>query len=92
MACGEERAVVKPEPNRHVVVGNLVDKYGIDKVRDLVQSLMLDHPLSAIAVEFGVSQERVRQWKSSLGYSVSVYQVHPEVQEVLVGRGGKTPT
>lgn len=83
--------MVKPEPNRHVVVGNLVDKYGIDKVRWLVQRITLDHPLSEIAAEFGVSQERVRQWKGSLGYSVSVYQVHLEVQGVLEGSSQRRP-
>ena len=36
-----------------------------------------------IATDFGVSRERVRQWKNTFGRVVTIYQVHPEVQRLF---------
>lgn len=74
---------MKKEPNRRVVLENLVDKYGLVKVRWLVKRFTLGHSGEDIAEEFGVTRERVRQWKNSIGSSIQVYQVHPETQKVL---------
>ena len=76
----------KREPDRRVVLENLVDKYGLVQVRWLVKRLTSGHSGEDIAEEFGVTRERVRQWKNSLGYSIQVYQVHPETQKVLAER------
>ena len=73
----------KKEPDRLVVLENLVDKYGLMQVRWLVKRLTLGHSGEGIAEEFGVTRERVRQWKNSIGSSAQVYQVHPDVQKVL---------
>ena len=36
-----------------------------------------------IADEFGVSRERVRQWKNTFGEVITHYRVYPEVDRIL---------
>jgi hypothetical protein len=38
-----------------------------------------------IGKQFGVSRERVRQWKEIFGSTVSIYQPHAEVIRVIGG-------
>jgi hypothetical protein len=37
----------------------------------------------AIADGFGVSRERVRQWKNTFGEVITHYRVYPEVDRIL---------
>jgi hypothetical protein len=74
MAFGKSRARVAK---------NFVDRYGADKFHRLINLLSSGESGQAIADEFKVSRERVRQWKNTFGRVLTIYQVHPEVQEVL---------
>jgi hypothetical protein len=72
--------------SRARVAQNFVDRYGADRFRELLDALASGASGQAIAESFDVSRERVRQWKNTFGTVVTLYQVHPDVLEVL----GKT--
>ena len=62
---------------------NFVKRYGKDRFKALIQALEAGQSGQAIADEFSVSRERVRQWKNTFGQVLTLYQVHPEVQRVM---------
>ncbi|MBA2322314.1 MAG: hypothetical protein H0V89_14310 [Deltaproteobacteria bacterium] len=72
--------------SREIVARNFVERYGPDRLRQLLALFAAGESGQVIAEQFAVSRERVRQWKNSFGQLVSVYQVHPEVEAVI--RGG----
>lgn len=65
------------------VARNFVRRYGADRFARLLQALSDGESGQAIADEFQVSRERVRQWKNTFGQVLTLYQVHPEVEEIL---------
>lgn len=69
--------------NRERVARNFVRRYGATRFRRLLDALINGESGQAIADEFEVSRERVRQWKNAFGSVLTLYQVHPEVQSVL---------
>ena len=69
--------------SRERVARNFVRRYGVARFRELIHQLEAGESGQTIADEFGVSRERVRQWKNSFGTIFTLYQVHPEVQRVL---------
>ena len=71
--------------SRERVARNFVKRYGAQRFRDLISALEAGKSGQAIAEEFSVSRERVRQWKNTFGSVLTLYQVHPEVQRVLKG-------
>ena len=72
-----------PTRNREQVARNFVRRYGRDRLRRLIDLLSIGESGQTIADEFEVSRERVRQWKNAFGAVLTLYQVHPEVQDVL---------
>ena len=79
------------DPAPATVVRNIIKKYGMSQAASLISALQNFDSGEEIARDFGVSRERVRQWKNSLGMTVHVYQVHPEVCAVLEGGVRKKP-
>jgi DNA-directed RNA polymerase sigma subunit (sigma70/sigma32) len=69
--------------SRERVARNFVKRYGRERFRQLLVALGNGESGQAIADEFEVSRERVRQWKNTFGTVLTLYQVHPEVQSVL---------
>lgn len=65
------------------VARNFVRRYGADQLQRLLQALQSGESGQVIANEFKVSRERVRQWKNAFGDTLTLYQVHPDVQRVL---------
>ncbi|MEZ4236092.1 MAG: hypothetical protein R3F59_08005 [Myxococcota bacterium] len=65
------------------IARNFVDRYGAERLRELLDLLSAGESGQVIATSFDVSRERVRQWKNAFGTVVTLYQVHPEVQSVL---------
>jgi len=74
--------------SRERVARNFVERYGADAFRRLLTSLSQGESGQDIADEFGVSRERVRQWKNTFGRVVTLYQLHPSVEAVLQDEGG----
>jgi hypothetical protein len=69
--------------NRERIARNFVKRYGAERFRRLLVALADGESGQAIAEEFDVSRERVRQWKNTFGTVLTLYQVHPDVQRVL---------
>ena len=69
--------------SRERVARNFVRRYGSHRFSRLLQALADGESGQSIANEFQVSRERVRQWKNTFGQVLTLYQVHPEVQQVL---------
>jgi transposase len=65
------------------VAQNFVKRYGRERLKRLIALLNSGESGQAIAEEFDVSRERVRQWKNTFGSVLTLYQVHPEVVRVL---------
>ena len=65
------------------VARNFIKRYGPERLRRLLFALADGESGQAIADEFQVSRERVRQWKNTFGQMLTLYQVHPEVERVL---------
>ncbi len=65
------------------VARNFIDRYGAERLEWLLQALARGESGQLIADAFAVSRERVRQWKNAFGQTLTLYQVHPEVQRVL---------
>lgn len=69
--------------SRERMARNFVQRYGADEFDQLMTLLSEGASGQAIADTFGVSRERVRQWKNAFGQVITLYQVYPEVQKVL---------
>ena len=69
------------------VAKHLLATYGKERAAALLDRLEACESLASIGRDYGVSRERVRQWAASLGYYVSTYQVHPDVDRIARERG-----
>ena len=69
---------------REKVARNFVERYGRERMIELLEALGKGESGQRIAELFAVSRERVRQWKNTFGTVVTVYQVHPEVRAILL--------
>lgn len=68
---------------RQRVARNFIRTYGRTRFRRLLEALAGGESGQAIADEFGVSRERVRQWKNMFGEVITYYRVFPEVDRIL---------
>jgi DNA-directed RNA polymerase sigma subunit (sigma70/sigma32) len=69
--------------SRERIARNFVERYGVQALQELLAALADGESGEAIAARYGVSRERVRQWKNAFGQVVTHYQVHPEVAALL---------
>ncbi len=69
--------------SRERVARNFIKRYGNKQFHRLLQLLQEGESGQVIADQFGVSRERVRQWKNTFGQSYSLYQVHSDVERIL---------
>lgn len=72
--------------SRERVARNFIKTYGRARFRRLLEALARSESGQAVAEEFGVSRERVRQWKNTFGTVITMYQVHPEIERLLTER------
>ncbi len=75
-----------PSKTRQRVARNFIRTYGRTRFRRLLDALAAGESGQAIADEFGVSRERVRQWKNTFGEVITHYRVFPEVARILQER------
>ena len=74
---------VTSSKSRERVARNFIKSYGRVAFRRLLESLAAGESGQTIANEFGVSRERVRQWKNTFGEVITHYRVYPEVDHIL---------
>lgn len=65
------------------IVRNIIKKYGLKEFNALLKDFETGVSGQITADRMGVSRERVRQWRTALGATVTLYQVHPEVEQTL---------
>ena len=75
-------AVASPR-SREKVARNFIKTYGRTRFRRLLSALANGESGQAIADEFGVSRERVRQWKNTFGEVITHYRLFPEIDRIL---------
>lgn len=71
---------------REKVARNFIKTYGRAKFRRLLVLISEGESGQVIANEFGVSRERVRQWKNIFGEVITTYRVYPEIERMLGSR------
>lgn len=64
------------------VARNFMNQYGKAKFKRFIKLLKDGTSGEAIAEEYGVSRERVRQWKNAFGSVVQSYDVAPDIQKL----------
>ncbi len=64
------------------VAQNLIAKLGKPKFRRFLKLLGENVSGERIAKEFGVSRERVRQWKNAFGSVIQTYSVSPQIKRL----------
>jgi uncharacterized protein (DUF433 family) len=75
-------AVASPK-SRQWVARNFIKRYGRLHFRRLLEALANGESGQAIANDFDVSRERVRQWKNTFGEVITYYRVYPEIDQIL---------
>jgi hypothetical protein len=75
-------AVASPK-SREKVARNFIKTYGRTRFRRLLNALANGESGQAIADEFAVSRERVRQWKNTFGEVITHYRLFPEIDRIL---------
>ncbi len=75
-------AVASPK-SRQRVARNFIKRYGRLHFRRLLEALANGESGQAIANDFDVSRERVRQWKNTFGEVITYYRVYPEIDQIL---------
>ena len=68
---------------REKVARNFVKRYGLGVFRRLVTGLEEQRSGQELARELGVSRQRINQWKSAFGSSVTLYLPTREVKRLL---------
>ena len=72
------------------VVGNLLDRYGTEGLRELLRRFQALESNDRIAPAFGVSGERVRQWRAILGTVEREWTPDPAMVAMAGSRGWAT--
>ena len=65
--------------HREKVARNFIETRGMETFRRLLFLFEKQESGEVIAKEFGVSRERIRQWRDTFGSTIYVYEVHPIV-------------
>lgn len=67
------------------VAQNIIKKHGFDKFMALIDMYKRGVSGTAIAEEFGVTRQRINQWKQRLGTSREIYNISPDVELLIHG-------
>jgi 4-alpha-glucanotransferase len=65
---------------------NFIKTYGRQRFRRLLVALEASESCQIIGDDFGVSRERVRQWRTAFGVTLVHYQLYADVAKVLMER------
>lgn len=72
----------QPDVDSATVAKNFINQYGKGKFKRFIKLLKEGTSGESIAEEYGVSRERVRQWKNAFGNVVQSYDLDPEIQKI----------
>ena len=77
MAANQKQSV-----DSATVARNFINQYGKAKFKRFIKLLKEGTSGEQIAEEYGVSRERVRQWKNAFGNVVQSYDLDPDIQKL----------
>jgi ribosomal protein S24E len=80
--AGKKKKAKKAEVDPVVVAQNFVNQYGKGKLKKFIRMLDKGQSGEEIAQEYGVSRERVRQWKNAFGLVVTRYEPSAAIKKV----------
>lgn len=72
----------QPAVDSATVAKNFINQYGKAKFKRFIKLLKDGASGEQIAEEYGVSRERVRQWKNAFGNVVQTYDINPEISKI----------
>lgn len=72
----------QPAVDSATVAKNFINQYGKAKFKRFIKLLKDGASGEQIAEEYGVSRERVRQWKNAFGNVVQSYDVNPDISKI----------
>lgn len=72
------------------VAKNIIATYGEEKFLYLVNQFAAGTPGPAIAEVFGVTRQRVNQWKRKLGTEHITYILDPDVEKLVKGESNSS--
>lgn len=72
----------QPNADPATVARNFINQYGKAKFKRFIKLLKDGASGESIAEEYGVSRERVRQWKNAFGSVVQSYDVAPDIMKL----------
>ncbi|MBZ0137439.1 MAG: helix-turn-helix domain-containing protein [Planctomycetes bacterium] len=72
----------QPSVDSATVAKNFINQYGKAKFKRFIKLLKEGASGEQIAEEYGVSRERVRQWKNAFGNVVQSYDVNPDITKI----------
>lgn len=67
------------------IARNIIKNHGFEKFMQLIEMYKRGVSGPNIAKEFGVTRQRVNQWKQRLGTSTEIYNVSPDVEMLIHG-------
>jgi cytochrome oxidase Cu insertion factor (SCO1/SenC/PrrC family) len=71
-----------PSADPATVAKNFINQYGKAKFKRFIKLLKDGSSGEQIAEEYGVSRERVRQWKNAFGVVTQSYDVSADIQKL----------
>jgi hypothetical protein len=73
----------RPLPDARIVAANIIRKYGRVEFQTLIQLFRDNVPTRQIMAGFGVTRQRVAQWREALGTQVVSFEPDPKIVELL---------
>jgi len=65
------------------VANNLITEHGRDGFQRLIDMFRNNESGTKIGQLFGVSRQRVSQWKAALGKELVTFEIHPDIQDLV---------
>lgn len=75
--------ISRKPPNPRTVAQNIISEHGPEAFQKLIDMFRSGESGTKIGRIFGVSRQRVSQWRSTLGVEQVTYLVHPDVQDLV---------
>lgn len=61
----------------------LIKRFGKDGLQRLIEGFERRDKCAELVQTYGVTRQRIHQWKNTLGVPIRSYVLHPEVQALL---------
>lgn len=73
----------RPQPTPRTVAENIIRKYGKPAFHSLIGLFQTNAPTRQIMTGFGVTRQRVAQWREALGKQTVSFEPDPQIHDLL---------